>query len=77
MHTIIGKPEPAVAQLSTEDSVLLAQILDRVLLLLIHPSGDRQEQKAKRVEGLQHRFCRLPFQLDGPRHRLRFNDRFQ
>ena len=45
------------AKRTTEDSVFLAQILDRILLLLIHPSGGRQEHKAKRVQGLQHRFA--------------------
>jgi hypothetical protein len=30
--------------------VFFAQIFDRVLLLLIHPPSDREEQKAERIQ---------------------------
>jgi hypothetical protein len=41
---VVSKAKPA-AQLSTKDPVLFTQILDRVLLLLIHLSSDRNEHK--------------------------------
>ena len=59
---VIRKSKPAVAELSTEDSVLLAQVLDRALLPLIHPSGDGHEHKSGTDPRLQQSFCRLPSQ---------------
>jgi hypothetical protein len=35
----IGEPKPPVSDLGTEDSILFPQVIDRVLLLLIDPSG--------------------------------------
>jgi hypothetical protein len=37
----------ALAQLLAEHSVLLLQVLDDVLLIAIHPSGEDQHQKLK------------------------------
>jgi hypothetical protein len=36
---IIGKPKPAATKLLSEYSILLAQVIDRALLLLVHPPG--------------------------------------
>jgi len=40
---IVGETKLSAAKLSTKDSVFLPQIFDCVLLLLIHPAGDREE----------------------------------
>jgi hypothetical protein len=56
---IIGEAKPSAAKLSTKDSVFLPQILDCVLLLLIHPAGNREEQKAERIQCSRHRFSSL------------------
>ncbi|MCU1262090.1 MAG: hypothetical protein JWO80_4975 [Bryobacterales bacterium] len=39
----ISEAKSPVAELIAKHSVLFAQILDRVLSLLIHPSSDRNE----------------------------------
>jgi hypothetical protein len=39
----IGEAEPPVAELSAQDPILFAQILDGVLLLLIHPASNGNE----------------------------------
>jgi hypothetical protein len=56
---IVSKAKPSAAKLSTKDSVFLAQILDGVLLLLIHPTGNRKKQKPERIQYLRHRFSSL------------------
>jgi hypothetical protein len=53
---IVSKAKPPAAKLSTKDSVFLTQILDGVLLLLIHPTGNGKKQKAERIQYLRHRF---------------------
>ncbi len=65
---VVGQAKPPAAELSPQDSVLLPQILDGMLLLLIHPSGNSYKQKAERVQRL--RFLRRHFRgavvmLDG------------
>ena len=37
---IIGKPKPTSAKLLFENSILFAQVLDGMLLLLVHPPSD-------------------------------------
>ena len=44
---IIGKPKPTSAELLSEDSILFAQVLDGMLLLLVHPPGDRNDYEPK------------------------------
>jgi hypothetical protein len=44
---IVVKAETSAAELRTKDPVLM-------LLLLVHPTGNRQKQKAKRIQCLQH-----------------------
>jgi hypothetical protein len=38
-------------ELLSEHSVLFAEVIDSVALLLSQPSGDRTQQHSKRVEG--------------------------
>jgi hypothetical protein len=45
------------AELSPQDAILFAQVFDRVPLLLVHPTGDRNEEKSERVQALWHRFA--------------------
>src|ERR1019366_4599376 len=58
---VVSEAKPPAAELNTKDSVFLAQILDRVLLLLIHPACNCKEQKAERIQCLRHRFSSLTF----------------
>jgi hypothetical protein len=43
----IGEQQALFAQLLAEHPVLLLQVLDDVLLIAIHPSGEDQHQKLK------------------------------
>jgi len=61
---------PTAAKLSTKDSVLFPQIFDCVLLRLIHPVGNREEQKVERIKFFRHRFGSLT-----PITRARVNSR--
>src|SRR5215831_4990406 len=51
---IIVEAKPAVAQLFSEHATFLTQVVDRELLLLVHPSGHRDQQKPERIENLVH-----------------------
>src|SRR5215831_2629191 len=51
---IIVEAKPAVAQLFSEHATFLTQVVDRELLLLVHPSGHRDQHKPERVENLVH-----------------------
>ena len=48
---IICKPKPTSAHLLSQDSILFAQVLDGMLLLLIHPTGycDDYEPKGSKL----------------------------
>jgi hypothetical protein len=37
-----------------EHAIFLAQVVDRLLLLLVHPSGHRDQHKPERIENLVH-----------------------
>jgi len=58
---VVGEAKMPTADLRAKDPVFLAQILDGVLLALIHPPGDRNQQKPERIRRLQHRFSSLSF----------------
>jgi hypothetical protein len=51
---MIVQPKAPVAQLLSEYSVFLPQVIDRVALLLTQPSGNRYHQQAERIEALTH-----------------------
>ena len=62
---VVIEPESPRAHLRSQNSVLLAQIVDDFLLLVIHPAGNSDQQQAKRVQGLWHPqslalICSLP-----------------
>ena len=40
---IIGKPKPTSTKLLSENSILFAQVLDGILLFLVHPPGERND----------------------------------
>jgi hypothetical protein len=46
----VREPESTTAELLPQDLVLLAQTLDCLLLLLIHPARDRDQQEPERIE---------------------------
>jgi len=54
---VLGKTKSPTAKLRSQNAVLFAQIFNRVLLLLIHPSGDTDKQKAKRIQDHWHSFA--------------------
>jgi hypothetical protein len=56
---IVDEAKSSAAKLSTKDSVFLPQILDCVLLRLIHPASNREEQKAERIQCSRHRSSSL------------------
>jgi hypothetical protein len=60
---VVRETKPPGAELGTKDSVFLAQILNRVLLRLMDPPGNSNQQKAKRVQRIRHRFSSLSFPL--------------
>src|SRR3982750_4395539 len=43
-----------VAELLAQHAVLLAQILDHLHLVLIHPSGHGEEQEPERIQDFEH-----------------------
>ena len=46
---IIGKPKPTSAKLLSENSILFAQVLDGMQLLLVHPPGQRNDYELERI----------------------------
>jgi hypothetical protein len=46
---IIGKPKPTSAKLLSENSILFPQVLDGMLLLLVHPSAERNDYELERI----------------------------
>ena len=61
----IREPKPTGSEVSTENPVLLPQVRNRVLLLLIHPARDCNEQKAEWIQRLRHVLSRLPSRISG------------
>lgn len=51
---IIGKPEPTIAKLLSQDPILFAQVIDRMLLFLVHPSGDGNDEEPESIENVSH-----------------------
>jgi hypothetical protein len=49
---MLSEPKASAPELNAQDAVLFAKIFDRVLLLLIYLSRDRNPEKAERVQGL-------------------------
>jgi hypothetical protein len=58
---IVVEPKPPAAKLLFQDLILFAKIVNRELLLLVHPSGHRDQHEPERVEdslGLQNTLSR-------------------
>ena len=51
---VVVQTESLVPELLPEHPVLFAEVIDRIALLLTQPSGDRNQQQSKRVEGPAH-----------------------
>jgi hypothetical protein len=51
---IVVQPETLSAELLPKHSVLFAEVIDRVTLLLAQPTGNGKEQQSKWVEGPAH-----------------------
>jgi len=46
---IICEPQASGTELFSQDSILFAQILDGMLLLLVHPRGQRNDYEPERI----------------------------
>jgi hypothetical protein len=62
---LVGKAKAPGTQLSPKDPILLPQIRNRMLLLLIHPARNGNQQKAEWIQCLRHVFCRLTSRIGG------------
>jgi hypothetical protein len=51
---VVVQTETLVAELLSQHSILLAEVVDGVALLLTQPASDRNQQQSKRVEGPAH-----------------------
>jgi len=49
---VISEPQTSITELFAKDTVLLPQVFDHVHLALIHPSGNRDQQKPEEDQGL-------------------------
>ena len=52
---IIIEPQPTISELLAQYSILFTQILDHILLPLIHPTGQHNHNTLKGIEGFLHR----------------------
>ncbi|HEX4166069.1 MAG TPA: hypothetical protein VHZ55_11400 [Bryobacteraceae bacterium] len=50
---VIEKYSP-ISELLAQYSILLSQVLDHLLLVLIHPAGSRHQQELKRIKHSRH-----------------------
>jgi hypothetical protein len=51
---IVGQPEPSPAELFFEDPVLLAQLINRRLLMLVDPASEDRDEELPWLEDLSH-----------------------
>jgi hypothetical protein len=58
---VIRQAQSSPAKLFTKDPVFLAQVLDHLELLLIHPAGDRDQHEPEGIKNFGHLIhCREP-----------------
>src|SRR5437016_13102443 len=51
---VIGETHSAVADLLSQNPILLNQIMDDMLLMLVHPAGQGDDEKGNRVQERAH-----------------------
>ena len=51
---VICESQPSFAELLAKHAVLLAEVLDRLQLAFIHPSGNRDENEPERIQNSRH-----------------------
>jgi hypothetical protein len=51
---VVSQPQPPIAKLFARDAVLLAQIIDGLQVMLVHPASEGDHQESKRVQQLSH-----------------------
>ena len=51
---VVIEPESPRAELCVQNPILLVQIVDDFLLLVIHPTGNTDQQQPKGIQGLWH-----------------------
>ncbi len=52
---VVSEPQAPVAELFAKNTVLLPQVFDHLKLALIHPSGNSDQDKLKRIQNGRHR----------------------
>jgi hypothetical protein len=50
----VGEPQSSVSELFPQDPMLFVEIVDDIVLLLIHPTGERNENKSQRLRQRWH-----------------------
>jgi hypothetical protein len=53
MSLRVGEPQPSEPKLLPEHAVLFLEIVDDVALLLVHPTGERDEDEPQREHGVK------------------------
>jgi len=51
---VVIEPQSTVPNLRSQNSVLLAEIINDLLLFVIHPTSNGNEQQAERIKGAWH-----------------------
>jgi hypothetical protein len=51
---VVGEPETARAELFPEDAILFLKIVDDLQRLLVHPAGERHDEKLKHLGKRRH-----------------------
>ena len=51
---VVAKPQSLTAELLAQHAVLFLKVVDGVLLLLVQPAGQANQQQTKRIEGQAH-----------------------
>jgi hypothetical protein len=47
---VIGESNPARTDLLTEDTIFFEKVFNGMLLMLIQPAGEREQQESKRIQ---------------------------
>ena len=50
----VGEPQPSEPELFAQDAVLILEVVDDIALLLVHPTGERDEDEPQRVGHRRH-----------------------
>ena len=65
---VIRETKSAASELFAQDPVLLAQIVDRLLMLVIHPARDQDDHESERIENAHRSTLSRQFRKVGHLH---------